>query len=145
MQANDVRLLRAAAIPTILVGLVAVLVAAFVDGGKGALGAGIGVVAVGLFFAIGLIAVAYASRISPTMMMIVAMASYFVKLLVLIVLLNTFADTDTWSPRAFAWTVIVCTVCWTVAEARGFMKLRMLYVDPETKVPGMPEERGGRA
>src|SRR5262245_39208999 len=144
MQANDVRLLRAAAIPTILVGLVAVLVAAFVDGGKGALGAGIGVVVVVLFFTLGLMAVAYAGRISPTVMMAAAMASYFVKLLLLIVLLNSFADTATWSPRAFAWTTIACTVCWTIAEARGFMKLRMLYVEPGTTVPGVSGEQGGR-
>lgn len=136
MQATDVRLLRAAALPTVLVGLAAVLIAAFVDGGKGAFGAAIGFVVVELFFAIGLAAVAYASRISPTMMMIAAMASYFVKLLVLIVLLNSFADVDAWSPRAFAWTVIACTVSWTIAEARGFMKLRMLYVEPGTQVPG---------
>jgi len=138
MQANDVRLLRAAVIPTVLVGMVAVLVAGLIDGGKGALGAGFGVVAVTLFFAVGLVAVAYASRVSPAVMMAAAMVSYFVKLLVLVLLLNSFADSDTWSPRAFAWTVIACTVCWTVAEARGFMKLRMLYVEPGSRVPGQP-------
>ncbi len=136
MQANDLQVLRAAAIPTALVGLVAVVVAALLAGGKGALGAGIGVVVVGAFFTIGLMAVAYAARISPTMMMAAAMGIFFTKILALVVLLTAFEDTTVWSPMAFALTVIACTICWTAGEARGFMKLRMLYVDPDATVPG---------
>jgi ATP synthase protein I len=36
----------------------------------------------------------------------------------------------------FALSVICCTLAWTIGEMRGFMKLKMLYVEPETKVPG---------
>jgi ATP synthase protein I len=136
MQDNDLRILRAAAIPTALVGLIAVIVAAFLSGTKGALGAGIGVLVVAAFFTISLIAVAYAARISPTMMMAAAMGTFFTKILVLAVLLEYFQDATVWNPRAFGLTVIVCTICWTIGEARGFMRLRMLYVDPEGKVPG---------
>ncbi|WP_326820441.1 hypothetical protein [Streptosporangium sp. NBC_01756] len=141
MQDNDLRILRAAVIPTALVGLVAVVVAAFLAGTKGALGAGIGVIVVAAFFTISLIAVAYAARISPTMMMAAAMISYFTKILVLAVLLKFFEDATVWSPRAFGLTVIVCTICWTIGEARGFMRLRMLYVDPDAKVPGQFSEK----
>jgi ATP synthase protein I len=136
MQDNDLRILRAAAIPTALVGLIAVIVAAFLSGTKGALGAGIGVCVVGAFFTISLIAVAYAARISPTMMMAAAMGTFFTKILVLALVLKSFEDSTVWSPRAFSLTVIICTICWTFGEARGFMRLRMLYVDPEAKVPG---------
>jgi ATP synthase protein I len=136
MQDNDLRILRAAAIPTALVGLIAVVVAAFLSGTKGALGAGIGVCVVGAFFTISLIAVAYAARISPTMMMAAAMGTFFAKILLLAVLLEYFQDATVWSPSAFSLTVIVGTICWTIGEARGFMRLRMLYVDPEAKVPG---------
>ncbi|MFC4534418.1 hypothetical protein [Sphaerisporangium dianthi] len=141
MQDNDLRMLRAAAIPTALVGLIAVVVAAFLVGSKGALGAGIGVVVVAAFFTISLIAVAYAARISPVIMMATAMGTYLVKILVLAVLLERFADATTWDPQSFSLTVIACTICWTIGEARGFLRLRMLYVDPEVKVPGSIEEK----
>jgi ATP synthase protein I len=36
----------------------------------------------------------------------------------------------------FAWTVVVCTIVWTGFEVRAFVKTKMLYVDPEAKVPG---------
>ncbi|MFF5211325.1 hypothetical protein [Streptosporangium sp. NPDC000396] len=143
MQDNDLRILKAAALPTALVGLIAVVAAAFLAGTKGALGAGIGVLVVGAFFTISLIAVAYAARISPTMMMAAALGSYFAKILVLAVTLKYFEDATVWSPRAFSVTVIICTICWTIGEARGFMRLRMLYVDPDVKVPGLLEEKKG--
>jgi ATP synthase protein I len=141
MQDNDLRILRAAAIPTALVGLIAVIVAAFLSGTNGALGAGIGVFVVAAFFTISLTAVAYAARISPTMMMAAAMGTFFAKILVLAVLLEYFQDATVWNPRAFGLTVIICTICWTIGEARGFMRLRMLYVDPEGKVPGQLGEK----
>ena len=62
MQDNDLRILRDAAIPTALVGLIAVIVAAFLSGVQGALGAGIGVCVVAVFFTVGLIAVAFTRR-----------------------------------------------------------------------------------
>lgn len=140
MQANDLRILRAAVIPTAVVGLVAVIVAAFLAGAEGALGAGIGVAVVALFFTIGLAAVAYASRISPTIMMAAAMGTFLLKVLLLAVLLESFEDATLWHPTAFTLTVIACTICWTIGEARGFLRLRILYVDPEAKVPGRLEE-----
>jgi ATP synthase protein I len=96
---------------------------------------------VAAFFTISLTAVAYAARISPTMMMAAAMGTFFAKILVLAVLLEYFQDATVWNPRAFGLTVIICTICWTIGEARGFMRLRMLYVDPEGKVPGQLGEK----
>lgn len=33
-------------------------------------------------------------------------------------------------PRAFALTVVACTLAWMVAEVRIFLTQRILYVDP---------------
>jgi ATP synthase protein I len=52
------------------------------------------------------------------------------------VMLASFGDTTAWNTRAFAWSVVVCTLVWTGFEVRAFMKTKMLYVDPEAKVPG---------
>jgi ATP synthase protein I len=136
MQANDVRVLKSAAIPTFAVGVVVVVVALLLSGAKGALGAGIGVLLVGVFFSISVVAVSYAARVSPQMMAIAAMVGYLVKIVVIMVMLASFGDTTAWNTRAFAWSVVVCTLVWTGFEVRAFMKTKMLYVDPEAKVPG---------
>ncbi|MEU7894650.1 hypothetical protein AB0B45_17545 [Nonomuraea sp. NPDC049152] len=136
MQANDVRVLKSAALPTLVVGAVAVIVAFLIAGGKGALGAVVGLALVAVFFSISVVAVSYAARVSPQMMAIAAMLSYLVKVLVILAMLRTFGDTTAWNPKAFAWTVVVGTIVWTASEVRAFMKTKMLYVDPEAKVPG---------
>lgn len=136
MQANDVRVLKGAAVPTALVGPVLIGVAAILAGFPGALGAGIGLLVVFVFFTLGLVAVAYASRISPQVMMIAAMTTYLVKVAALIALLKIFETATVFEPRAFGWTAIIATVVWTFGEMRGFMKLKLLYVDPQGKIPG---------
>jgi ATP synthase protein I len=136
MQANDVRVLKGAAVPTVLVGLVVIAMAAVLAGVPGALGAVIGLLVVVVFFTVGLVVVAYAGRISPMMMMTAAVLSYLVKVIVLMVLLKTFETATVFEPRAFGWAAIIGTVAWTVGEMRGFMKLKLLYADPDAKVPG---------
>ncbi|WP_327109405.1 hypothetical protein [Nonomuraea glycinis] len=136
MQANDVRVLKSAAIPTLAVGVVAVVVAQLTVGGAGALGAVIGTLLVAVFFSISVVAVSYAARVSPQMMAIAAMVSYLVKVIVIMAMLVTFGDTTLWNPQVFAWSVVVCTIVWTAFEVRAFIKTKMLYVDPEATVPG---------
>lgn len=136
MQANDVRVLKSAALPTLAVGAVAVVVALGVAGGKGALGAAIGVLLVAAFFSVSVVAVSYAAKVSPQVMAMAAMGSYLVKVIVIMVMLATFGDTTAWNPKAFAWSVVICTIVWTAFEVRGFVKTKMLYVDPDASVPG---------
>jgi ATP synthase protein I len=138
MQANDVRVLKGAAIPTAAVGAVVVGAAALLAGGAGALGAVIGLATVAVFFTVGLVAVSYASRVSPAVMMVAAVTTYAVKVLVIMALLRVFEDATAFEPKAFGWSAIVCTVVWTAGEMRGFVKTKMLYVDP-----GAPGSRAG--
>ncbi|MEZ0073945.1 hypothetical protein [Planotetraspora sp. GP83] len=136
MQANDVRVLKGAAVPTLAAGLVAVILAAVLTGAKGALGAGIGVVLVAVFFTIGLAVVSWAGRVSPMAMMTAAVVGYVVKVLAIMAMLSAFDGTTAFNSRVFAISVIVCTLAWTVGEMRGFMKLKLLYVEPGAEVPG---------
>ncbi|MEU8197320.1 hypothetical protein AB0C10_26380 [Microbispora amethystogenes] len=136
MQANDVRVLKGAAVPTLIVGLVAVVVAAVATGAQGALGAGIGLVLVAAFFTVGLVVVSWAGRVSPMAMMTAAVVGYVVKILAVMALMFAFDGVTAFDSRLFALSVICCTLAWTIGEMRGFMKLKMLYVEPETKVPG---------
>ncbi|WP_202638626.1 hypothetical protein [Bailinhaonella thermotolerans] len=129
MQANDVRILRNAAIPTGAVGVIAALVSWMLAGYKGALGAGIGILVVMLFFTISLVAVTYAGRISPAMMAAAALTTYIVKIVGLGLLAASFADTTLWAPAALGWAVIAGTLVWTMAEAIGFMKSKRTILE----------------
>ncbi|WP_327044371.1 hypothetical protein OG320_21700 [Microbispora sp. NBC_01189] len=136
MQANDVRVLKGAAVPTLIVGLVAVVVAALVTGAQGALGAGIGLVIVVVFFTVGLAVVSWAGRVSPMAMMAAAVVGYAVKVLVIMAILRALDGATAFDSRVLALSVIACTLAWTIGEMRGFMKLKMLYVEPDAEVPG---------
>ncbi|MDR8410583.1 hypothetical protein [Nonomuraea sp. 3-1Str] len=136
MQANDVRVLKSAALPTLGAGAIVAVVALVVAGGKGMFGAVVGALLVGVFFSISVVAVSYAAKVSPQIMAIAAMVSYLVKVVAVMAMLSAFGDTGAWNPKAFAWSVVVCTIVWTGFEVRAFMKTKMLYVDPEAKVPG---------
>lgn len=139
MQANDVRVLKGAAVPTLVVGLVAVIVAVVLAGAKGALGAAIGIALVTVFFTVGLVVVSWAGRVSPMMMMTAAVLSYVVKVIAIMAMLKAFETATAFDSKAFALSVIVCTLVWTAGEMRGFMRLKLLYVEPDAKVPGQSE------
>ncbi|MQY06834.1 hypothetical protein [Actinomadura macrotermitis] len=130
MQSSDARILRGAAIPSGLAGIAAVLAGLLLGGAKGALGAAIGVIVVLAFFSISVVAVSYASKISPQMMFAAAVFSYITKLLVMLVLVAVFQDATAWNPAAFAYTVIALTLVWIGAEIRTTLKTKTLYVDP---------------
>lgn len=130
MNQHDVRILRGAAVPTAVVGLVVVAASALLAGGKGVLGAGFGVVVVGAFFSLGIVVIAWASRINPVAMMNVAILTYIVKIALLALVLVAFADTDAFETKAFAAAILVCTLVWMGAQVRAFSREKMLYVEP---------------
>lgn len=136
MQPNDVRVLKSAAVPTAAVGLLVAVVAMFLTGLQGVLGAAIGVAVVAAFFTISVIAVSWAGRISPQMMGVAAMVSYLIKLIALLAMVKAFENVTAFDAKVFAWSVVVCTIVWTIGEVRGFLKLKLLYVEPGVKVPG---------
>jgi ATP synthase protein I len=131
MHEHDASILRAALIPTVVVGVLAVVVAAFVGGGKAALGAALGVLVVVVFFAVGLVVVGRASRVSAYAAMNAAILTYLVKIGVLFAFIVAFKDTTLFDTKAFGLTIVVCTLVWTGFEVRGFTRLQILYVDPK--------------
>lgn len=133
MDRHDARILRGAAIPTAAAGALAVLLSFLLAGGLGALGSLIGLGLVAVFFTVGMVALAYAARVSATVMMQVALVTYLVKILTLGALLFALAGTDAFDLKAFAWTVVACTVVWIAAQVRAFTREPMLYVDPNAR------------
>jgi ATP synthase protein I len=130
MQAEDVRALRQSAVPTAMAGAVCIIVGAIVAGGKGALGAALALLVVGLFFSISFYAVNRAAKVNPSLMMGVALGTYMVKIVVLAVLVATFSDTTLFAGRVFGFSAIALVLVWTGMQVRTMMTSKMLYVEP---------------
>ena len=129
--------LRASAGPTIIVGVVAVIVGAFVSGGGGALGAALGAVLVVIFFATGQYALAVVLERNPQMAMSAALIIYLVKIAILFVLIAAFKNTTLFDPKVFGMTVLACTLVWTGAEVWAMGRTKMLVIEPtRTGGPG---------
>lgn len=130
MQEQDASILRGAAVPTALVGVLLVVVFSVVSGMEGFLGALIGVLVVMAFFGLSLLVTSKASRHGPTVLMAAALITYVVKIVLLGVLLVTLRNTDWFSFRAFGLSILVALVVWLSGQVRAFTKYKMLYVEP---------------
>ncbi|RAY15756.1 hypothetical protein DPM19_08240 [Actinomadura craniellae] len=129
MQPSDARILRSAAIPTALAGVLAVVLCGVLSGSKGVIAAIMALAMVSIFFTISVLAVSYAAKISPQAMLPAALGSYIIKLLVLSVALSALQNVTVWDTKAFAWSVLALTLVWVVAEARYFLRTKIAYVD----------------
>ena len=83
-------ILRRSAMVTAVAALVMVVLSAIAGGGKGLVGALLGVALVIVFFGISAAAMTWASRKSPQVMMVTAVSTYLVKILALLFLVVTF-------------------------------------------------------
>lgn len=131
MQAHDAQIIRGAAIPTAVAGLVTAVVCLVVAGWPGLVGALFGVAVVAAFFSAGRIATGRVARSNPLLLMNVALLTYLVQIAALGLLLILFRDTTAFDTKAFAWTILVSTLVWVTAEVRAFNRLKILYVDPD--------------
>ena len=133
MLASYALIVRRSAAVNAAVAAVMVAVSATVAGGKGVLGALLGTALVVVFFAISVLAVSAAARVSAQAMMITAIGTYVIKILVLILLLSRYSSTTAFSPRMFGLTALACILAWTFSQVAWSMRLRVPYVEPEGK------------
>lgn len=145
MHSSDARILRGAAIPTGLAGVAAIAVGLLVAGAQGALGAALGTLVAIAFFSVSVVAVSYASKISPQMMFAAAVFSYITKIFVMFALIAVFRDATAWDPQVFAYTIIALTLVWVVAEIRTTTRAKTLYVDDPDESAGRPPASAARA
>jgi ATP synthase protein I len=110
-----------------------VALCAAVGGVKGLLGALLGVALVIVFFGISIVAVSRAAKVSPQAMMITALGTFLVKILALAFLVNSLAGTGAFNSKLFGITAIVCIVVWTMTQAIGTARQKVLYVEPDGK------------
>jgi ATP synthase protein I len=142
MPSNDARNLLPIAAPTVAAGVVAVAVSAAVAGGKGAIGAAVGVLLSMLFMGLGLYVLQWTAKTLPQLFQAMAMMLYVAQLLLLMIFVALFRGTSLFSARAFAISLVVATVVWMAAQARAHLKAKIFYVDPASEKSEKPEKTG---
>jgi ATP synthase protein I len=131
MPSPDARILRGAAIPTAVAGVVAVAIATAVVGSKGLLGALFGALLVMAFFSFGQVALDRLTRNNPQMFMAAGLMVYTTQILLVAVVLAVFKGTTLFDTKVFAFTLLGCVLVWTAGQVRGAMKAKLLYVAPD--------------
>src|ERR1041385_8189568 len=92
MPSNDVRNLLQTAVPTAAVGAIVIAVSAGVAGGKGAVGAAVGMVLAILFMGIGLYVLQWTAKTLPHLFQAMGLMLYVAQLLLLLIFAGLFKD-----------------------------------------------------
>jgi ATP synthase protein I len=132
MLAKYATIVRRAGALTAAAAAIMVAVSAALVGVKGLIGALVGVAIVTVFFGISVLVVGRAARISPQAMMAAAMITYLVKIVALAVIISAMNGTTAFSTRTAGFVAIGCILVWSAAQVITTMKLKILYVEPET-------------
>jgi ATP synthase protein I len=127
---------RRAGALTAVAAAIMVAVSAALVGVKGLIGALIGVAIVIVFFGISVVVVGRAARISPPAMMLAAIITYLVKIVALAIVLSALNGTTAFSTRALGFTAIGCILVWSATQVITTVKLKMLYVEPDSQPVG---------
>ena len=136
MLASYAVILRRSALATAPAAVAMIVLGGIVGGGKGLVGALLGVGLVAVFFGIDALALSWAAHRSPQVTMVTAITTYLVKILVLLFLVAKYSGTTAFNGKIFGFTVIVCVIVWTTSQAVVAARLKAPYVEPEpVKVP----------
>ncbi|MGW4160188.1 hypothetical protein [Streptomyces sp. NPDC004788] len=135
MPSNDARTLLLTAVPTAAAGVIATVVSGVVAGGKGALGAVVGTAVVILFMGIGLVVLQRTAKKLPQLFQPMLLMLYAAQLLLLFIFLALLKNTTAFDFKAFAFTLLGTTIVWVAAQARAYLKAKIMYVDPDKTGP----------
>jgi ATP synthase protein I len=126
-------ILRRSAMVTAIAALLMVVLSGALGGVKGLVGALLGVGLVIVFFGISAAAMSWASSKSPQVTMVTAVSTYLIKILVLFYVVIRYSGATAFNGRLFGFTVVVCVVVYTSAQALVSARLKVPYVEPDGK------------
>ncbi|MGW7355911.1 hypothetical protein ACWGI0_04330 [Streptomyces sp. NPDC054802] len=145
MPSNDARTLFLTAVPTAAAGAIAAVISGVVAGGKGATGAVVGTLVVILFMGMGMLVLQRTAKNFPHLFQAMGLMLYTAQLLLLLIFMMAFQDTTLFDAKAFAFTLLAATLVWVSAQARAYMKAKILYVEPESAKGETPVKTGPAA
>ena len=126
------RLLLLSAASAVAATAVTCVIAAFMNGGQGALSAAFGAVLVMLFFGISLLIGHFVGRNNPSGAVGLFVATYFIKVVGFAVVLFVLGAPEWLHGRWFLIGAVVSVVFWQAAEIYGFSRARLqIFNDPE--------------
>lgn len=131
MQEHDARILRGAALPTAVVGVVAMIVGFAVSGPQGLFGALFGVGLVIGAFAASAFVISWTGGRRPELLLPVAFLVYTTKLGILLAVLLLFRDTTALDKDVFGWTALACVLLWLAAQAVAIKRSKQPTIVPE--------------
>ena len=134
-QSNEMQLLRGAVKPTVITGLISVIVSAILAGLPGLYGALLAQFIVVIFFAVTLGVSKISKDLDPLSTMGLALFSYTTKLLFVGVFLwaiTNFTERETINRTSFGVAAILLTLSWLGGEIASYMKLRIHLPLPDS-------------
>jgi ATP synthase protein I len=138
MLASYAVIFRRSALVTAPVAAAMIVLSGIAGGGKGLVGALLGVGLVIVFFGISALAMIWATRRSPQATMVTAITTYLVKILVLLFFVAKYSGTTAFNGKLFGFTVIVCVIVWTTSQALVAARLKTPYVEPAPEPVKVP-------
>jgi ATP synthase protein I len=131
MLANYAKIARRSGAVALAVAAVMAAICAVLGGWKGLLGAGIAAAVVAGFFGLSVFVVGRAARVSPQAMMGAAVATYLVKIIILLALVGEFQNTTDFNGKLFGITAVVLVLAYSAAQVLWSVRLKALYVEPD--------------
>jgi len=124
---SEQKIWRGGILPASIVALSSLIVVTFFNGKAGFFGGSLASITVLIFFSVHLLVARVSRDLDPTLTMVLAMLSYFAKVIlmgVFLVLIGRFTDRSTVDRTSFAISALVITMAWLVVEMRSFTKIR---------------------
>lgn len=124
---------RGAMLPALVVTMLSSVIAWFIEGGSGLIGALLSSFTVAIFFSVSLLIAHFTKDANPMMTMALAMFSYFTKLLLMTVFLlavTRLTEPDQVNRQAFGLSAIAIAFAWLAGEVRAFLRLRLTLTLP---------------
>jgi hypothetical protein len=128
-------MLRGALMPTVIVGVLAIIISTIFVGSPGFLGALLAQFVVIIYFIVHLGVSRISRNLDPMSTMAMAMFSYFTKLLlvgVFLYLVSTLTPRESLNRTSFGVTAIVLTLTWLGGEIASYTKLRIHLPLPDS-------------
>lgn len=135
------QLLRGSLVPTAAVALVCVVVG-FFSSPKAAYSAAFGAALVIFFFSATLLVMKRTADLAPTTVMMIVMATYTFKVVVLGVAMFALRDASWVSGYAVGVTITVCALIWLFFEMRAYKRLRIFVYDVDASNTGNAASTG---
>lgn len=131
---SNSEMLKGALIPSLVVGVIALIISTIFKGSAGLYGALLGQVIVIIFFLVSVGVAFMTKEAEPAVTMALALFSYFAKVLLLgavIFAINMTTNESQVNRLSFGLTAISLTFAWLAGEVRAFLKLKLHLPLPE--------------